>query len=108
MSTRVFFLTKLREGVSPEEYEAWVREADYPVASQEPTVTAYSVARLDGTLAGDGDTRYDYLEVVEVTDLDRYRNAAASNPAIATLLEDWSQYIGESLAVHGTLVDGWF
>ena len=32
MAHRVFFLNRLHDGVDPEEYEAWIRRVDYPIA----------------------------------------------------------------------------
>lgn len=103
MALRVFFLNRLHEGADPDEYEAWIRRVDYPVARAQAAIRSYSVTRLEGTLDG-GEPPYDYLEVIEITDLDEYR-ALASKPEFATLLEEWSGYVAEAVMVYGEVVE---
>ena len=48
----VFFLNKLRDGASADDYERWIREVDYPTARALPQIKSYIVAKIDGTLDG--------------------------------------------------------
>jgi hypothetical protein len=100
MST-AFFLTKLKKGVKAEDYERWVREFDYPGAKRRKSIKSYKVHRINGAFRGD--KVYDYIEVVEITDLDEYRKGFDS-AAGKKLHEEWSRYIGESVAVHGEAI----
>jgi hypothetical protein len=106
MAHRAFFLNKLREGVEPADYERFVREVDYPFARALPTIRSYVVTRLDGMLDGDGKPPYDYLEVVEITDLDEYRASLnPSKPEIKEFFDQWSSFVGESLMVQGEVIE---
>ncbi len=106
MAQRVFFLNKLREGVDPAAYERWVREVDYPFARRLPTIESYVVTRLDGLFEG-GEAPYDYLEVVEITELDAYRKSLdrGSSPELKQFFEEWSSFVGESLVVYGEVLE---
>ena len=104
MASRVFFLHRLREGVDADEYESWIRRVDYPVARAQGAITSYTVTRIEGTLAGSGESPYDYLEVIEITDLESYR-ALGSLPEFEQLLKDWSQYVAEAVMIHGEVID---
>jgi len=104
MAYRVFFLNRLREGVDADEYESWIRRVDYPVARAQGAITSYTVTRIEGTLAGSGESPYDYLEVIEITDLESYR-ALGSLPEFEQLLKDWSQYVAEAVMIHGEVID---
>jgi hypothetical protein len=104
MAQRVFFLNKLREGVDPQEYEDWIRRVDYPVARAQGAITAYTVTRIEGTLSGEGESPYDYLEVIEITDLDAYR-ALGELPEFQQLLQEWSQYVAEAEMIHGEVIE---
>lgn len=104
MAQRVFFLNRLREGADPDEYEAWIRRVDYPVARAQGAITSYTVTRIDGTLSGEGDSPYDYLEVIEITDLDAYR-ALGELPEFKQLLQEWSQYVAEAEMIHGDVIE---
>lgn len=100
----VFFLNKLRDGVSPEDYEQWVREVDYPVARALPQIRSYVVARIEGTLDGQP-SPFPYVERVEITDLDDYRNALANAEGMEDFFAQWSSFVGESIALHGTEIE---
>jgi hypothetical protein len=104
MAQRVFFLNRLREGVDPDEYEDWIRRVDYPVARAQGAITSYTVTRVEGTLSGEGESPYHYLEVIEITDLDAYR-ALGSLPEFEQLLQEWSQYVAEAVMIHGDVVE---
>lgn len=102
MAYRVFFLNKLRPGVDPADYETWIRRTDYPVARRHPAIERYEVTRLDATL-DDGSPSFDYLEVLEVAGIDEYRQALAT-PEFKKLLDEWSQFIVSSEAIHGEVI----
>jgi hypothetical protein len=105
MAQRVFFMNTLKDGVDPAEYEAWVRRVDYPVARKQESIESYVVTRLEGMLNEDGAPPYHYLEVIEVTDLDAYRAGMEGNPEFERLLEEWATYVGESVMVHGVVIE---
>jgi hypothetical protein len=104
MAYRVFFLNRLREGADRAAYEAWIREVDYPVARRQDAILSYEVTRLAGTLDGTSPAPYDYLEVLEVTDLDAYR-ALGQKPEFEQLLAEWSEFVAEAVVVHGEVVE---
>lgn len=96
-----FFLTKLKKGVKPKDYEKWVHEFDYPSAKRMKSIESYKVHRINGAFRGD--KIYDYVEVVKITDLDDYQKDLGSNEG-KKLHVEWSNYIGESVAVHGEAI----
>ena len=105
MAQRVFFLNRLRDGVEPADYERFVREVDYPFARCLPTIRSYVVTRLDGLWEG-GEAPYDYLEVVEITEVDAYRASLAPDvPGNREFFDQWSSFVGESLVVYGEVIE---
>jgi hypothetical protein len=103
MSTRIFFLSRLAEGADAGEYERWVREIDLPVVRAIPTVIAYDVVRVDGPFR-DGEVPYDYIEVIEVSDLDLYKRQLEEIPDRPAFLAAWRSLVGEVVSVRGTVV----
>jgi hypothetical protein len=103
MGYRVYFLNKLRNGIAPEDYERWVRDTDYPIARRDPSIHRYEVTRVEGTLS-DESASVDYLEVLEVTDIEAYRNAIET-PEFKALLGEWSEFIESSEAIHGGVIE---
>ena len=100
----VFFLNKLRAGVDPAEYEEWVRIVDYPTARALTTINSYVVAKTATTLDGQP-SPYDYIERVEVTNIDDYRNELANATGMDDFFKQWSSRVGESVAVHGEEIE---
>jgi REDY-like protein HapK len=104
MARRVFFLNRLHEGADAAEYEAWIRGVDYPVARAQDAITSYTVTRIEGTLSGEGESPYDYLEVIEIEDLEAYR-ALGEKPEFEQLLREWSEYVAEAVMIHGEEIE---
>lgn len=104
MSTMVFFLNRLREDTSPEAYERFLIERDYPVARTIPSIDRYRVVRVDGPL-GDDPVPFDYLEIVEVTDLDTYREDLRRLPGREAFVTELARHVGQAVAIHGTVVE---
>jgi hypothetical protein len=104
MATRVFFLSRLHAGVDPAEYEQWVRDVDLPVVRAIPSLVSYDVVRLDGAMRG-GEVPYDYIEMIEVDDLETYKRELEEIPDRAEFSATWRRLVGESIAVHGTAVE---
>lgn len=105
MAQRVFFLNTLRDDADSGEYENWIREVDYPVARAQDAIQRYEVTRLEGMVQGEGEPPHQYLEVIEITDIDAYRAGMDGNEAFEKLLEEWSGYVAESIAVYGEVIE---
>lgn len=105
MTQRVFFLNTLREGVTPDEYESWVRSVDYPLARGLPEINSYIVTRIDGHLAGNDPEPFQYLEVLEVTDVDEYRTMMDTSTEFKGLMDEFSKYIASTVALYGEVID---
>ncbi|HEX7297548.1 MAG TPA: hypothetical protein VF257_00990 [Solirubrobacteraceae bacterium] len=107
MPQRVFFLNTLHSNVDPADYEDWVRTVDYPVARRQPAIESYVVSRLEGQLQEDNDDPLpcQYLEVIEITDIDSYRAGLQGNPDMEDLLTEWATYVDKSQMVWAEVVE---
>lgn len=75
---------KLKDGVTPQEYERFAAEVDKPTCEREiPSIRAWHVHRV---VADDGaaPAPFDYVEVVQLTDLDQFAEDLES-PVVARL-----------------------
>lgn len=97
----VFYLVRLKPGVDPAAYERWFRERDFPMSRKLPSIISYTNHKLAGPahdlqerLVGlrKPDVRYDYLEVIHVTDLAAYRTDVRS-PAVNELRRELMEFI---------------
>ncbi|MEI6098761.1 MAG: REDY-like protein HapK [Alphaproteobacteria bacterium] len=68
---RIIVLFNLRPGVDPAVYEAWAASADAPTVRALPSVAGFRVHALTGLLMGEGAVPFQYVEVLDVADMDQ-------------------------------------
>jgi hypothetical protein len=64
-------LVRLKEGVSAEDYERFVRESYTPAVRRLPSVSGWNGYRVRGTLGGDAEAPCEYVVVTELADAGR-------------------------------------
>ena len=69
---RIIVLFNLRPEVSATDYEAWARTTDIPVVNDLPSIEAFSVHKATGVLGSDATPPYEYVEIVDVADMDGF------------------------------------
>lgn len=60
---------RLQEGVSPADFESWVKTVDQPAMRGLSRVTRFDTYRVSGLLMGEGTPSCDYVEIFEISDL---------------------------------------
>jgi hypothetical protein len=80
--TTVYWLVRLRPGVSAETYESFVQRVDYPAVKRIPSIRAYRSHRVMGSALGEAPLPYDFVDVVEVADLQAYLRDLKEHPAV--------------------------
>ncbi len=79
---KVFWFSRLQPGVTPEDYEQFVREVDYPAVERIPSIVRYYSLRVNGPAMGDDvHLPYDFVDIAEITDIDAYRHDLENHPA---------------------------
>lgn len=104
MTSHVFFLNSLRPGAEAAAYERWLRDVDYPTARSLASIKSYNVVRVDGPLREAG-VPCDYVEIVEIEDLESYRQDIAGLPGREQFVEELRSFVGDTQAFHGTIVE---
>ncbi|MCW3006102.1 MAG: hypothetical protein JWP17_728 [Solirubrobacterales bacterium] len=100
MKRRVFFLTHLRPGVDPQEYEQFLRDVDYPRTKELLPVSSYQATRIEGRAVSEGDAPYAYIEILDIDDVEGYRTAFANpTPEIAELIQQVFSYVDDKSAI---------
>lgn len=70
-------LFNLKKGASVEQYEAWARTTDLPIVRALPSIGGFDSFRVAGLLSG-GAAPYQYVEVIHVKDMARFREDVSS------------------------------
>ena len=65
----LFLTYKLKPETAPEEFEAWIRDSDYPAMRGLRRVASYVNYKATGLLMGEGKPSADHIEVFDIPDL---------------------------------------
>lgn len=76
--TRILVLFNLKPGVTREMYERWARETDLPTVRGLSSVERFDAYRICGVLGSDTTSPYQYAEVIDVSDMNRFGAEVAS------------------------------
>ena len=89
---RVIVLFKLKPGVEPAAYEDWARRRDVPTVRALPSVDEFIVYRTTGLLGSEGKAPYDYVEVIDIADMQGFGTdiATEASRAVSAEFGDWA------------------
>lgn len=75
---RIFALFNLKPGVEREAYEQWARSVDIPTVNALGSIGGFRVFQATGLLGSEARAPYDYIEVIDVADMDQFGRDVAS------------------------------
>jgi hypothetical protein len=89
-----FFTYRLKPGVTREQYENWIVDFDYPhVQKMTEVILSQAIYRVEGTVFGGGKPPYQYVEVIEFTNLDDYLRMLKNNPNAQAIAAEVPKYV---------------
>jgi hypothetical protein len=65
-------LFDLKDDAAVDEYEEWARTTDVPTVKGLDSVDDFRVFRADGLLMSDAPSPYEYVEIIEVNDMEQF------------------------------------
>ena len=71
-SPNLFLLYTLKDGVTPDDFENWVRTTDYPKMRGLARVADFRTFRAERLLMGEGEPGVAYIEAFTIPDLDGF------------------------------------
>ena len=80
---RIIVLLNLKADVTAAEYEEWARTRDIPGVRSMPSVDDFTVLRTTGLLGSSGEAPYDYVEIIEVADMEGFHTDTATEASRA-------------------------
>jgi hypothetical protein len=80
--TVVYWLVRLKPGVTAEDYQAFVRRVDYPAVRRIASIRTYRSTHVVGTIPAGPPLPFDFIDVTEVDDLEAYLRDLESHPAV--------------------------
>lgn len=82
---------RLKDGVTPADFENWVRETDQPAMRGIARVKAFDTFRVTGLLMGEGAPSVHYVELFHVPDLAGFTSEDMPGAAIQAVM---GQFMG--------------
>ena len=77
--TTLIVLFRLKSEADAAEYERWAATTDLPTVRKLDNCQRFDVYRASGLLGTDTAPPYDYVEIIDVTDLAAFRKETASD-----------------------------
>ena len=72
MATRIIVLFNLKPEVSTSDYEAWAKQTDLPTVNGLTSVADFTVWKSTGLLGSEEKPPYQYIEILDVADMDQF------------------------------------
>lgn len=91
MSTTIVVLFNLKPGVSPSDYEQWAKTTDLPTVRKLGSVNQFSVLRTSGLLGSEAPAPYQYVELLEVNDMETL-GADVSSETMQRVAAEFQQF----------------
>lgn len=90
--TTIIVLLNLKPGKTAADYERWAQTTDLPTVNALPSVDRFDLYRASGLLTG-GPSPYDYVEIIDVNDMDQFGKDTGTDAmaAIAAEFQDWAE-----------------
>lgn len=85
----LFILYTLKEGVTPEAFETWVRTTDQPAMRSLARVQDFRTYRAERLLMGEGKPGIGYIEAFAIPDLDGFVAEDMGGATVQTVMGDF-------------------
>jgi hypothetical protein len=88
-------LFNLKPGKDRTAYEEWARTTDLPTVNALPSIGCFTVHQATGLLGSDARPPYDYVEIIDVLDMDGFGRDVTSDTMqrVAAEFQEWADPI---------------
>jgi hypothetical protein len=83
---------RLNPGVTPADFEQWVKTVDQPTMRGMARVTAFDTFRVERLLMGEGEPSAAYVEVFDIPDLDGFMTEEMAGAAMQGIMEQFAGF----------------
>lgn len=90
--TQIIVLLNLKPGKSAADYEDWARTTDLPTVNALKSVNSFTVLQTTALLGTDAKPPYDYIEIIDVADMDLFGQETATDSMgrVAAEFQAWA------------------
>jgi hypothetical protein len=77
--TTIVVLFNLKNEVSVSDYEKWAKSTDLPTAGALPSIDKFEILRSEGLLMCDEKPPYEYIEILNINDMEQFGTDVSSD-----------------------------
>jgi hypothetical protein len=90
--TRIIVLVNLKPGKSAADYERWALTTDLPSVNALRSIDSFTLFQSTGLLGSDAKPPYDYIEIIDIADMDLFGQEASTEAMarVAAEFNEWS------------------
>lgn len=88
---QLILLYSLKDGVTRDDFEAWVKSVDYPAMRGLSRVESFATYRTEKLLMGEGSPSVQYVEMFSIPDLDGFVREDMPGPTVQSVM---GQFMG--------------
>ena len=92
MSQRILVLFNLKDGVSRDDYENWAKTKDIPGVNGLGSVDVFEVFRTEGMRFSDDAAPYEYFEILDINDMEKFGAEVSSEAMTAHATEFQTEF----------------
>ena len=82
----------LKDGVSREDFETWVKDTDQPTMRLLKSVKSFETWRATGLLMGEGAPSQDYFEIFEISDLAAFTGDDMPGDSVQAIMGQFMEF----------------
>jgi REDY-like protein HapK len=82
----------LKDGVSPDDFENWVRDTDHPTMRALKRVKSFETYRATGLLMGEGAPSQSYFELFDIDDLAGFTGEDLAGDTVQVIMGQFSGF----------------
>lgn len=79
MSVKIIVLFNLKPEISTKEYETWAKEKDIPTVNALNSINKFEVFKSVSLLGSEEKPPYDYIEILDINDMDEFGKDTSTN-----------------------------
>lgn len=89
---RILVLFNLKPGLKAADYEVWAKTRDMPNVRALMSIKDFRVFGVTGLFGSEGKAPYDYVEVIDIIEMDEFLKdiGTAAMQAVAAEFHDWA------------------
>lgn len=84
---------RLKDGVSRQDFETWVKDTDQPTMRSLKSVKSFETWRATGLLMGEGAPSQDYFEIFEIIDFEAFTGADMPGDTVQTIMAQFTGFV---------------